>query len=129
MKLWNRSTKFDSKQDCPERQALMKLTGEPPCSAVEEMVKKIARNRPELPLPWLEKQVCHALYAEELRRGGYVVDVGLVGPDLFSQDAARLLEEIRPEFGYVCQAGGATNGEEKRKAEFVPGAGAPGRPA
>lgn len=119
MKFWNKNTKLDSKQRCsaPECQFLMKLTGEPPCNAVEELVKKIAGNRPELPLPWLRQQLCHALYAEELRRGGYVVDVGLVGPALFCEEAASILARIRPEFGYIREAGDTARGQGDKAVE------------
>jgi hypothetical protein len=108
MKPWHKIISFVSRQRSPLQ---MKLTGEPPCNAAEMMVKKIAGERLELPLEWLEKQLCHELYAEELRLTSYTADIGLCGRELFRKEASLMLAKIRPEFGYICKARPATPAE------------------
>jgi hypothetical protein len=92
-----------SGRPAPEPNPFLKLTGKPSANTAEEMVKKIAGKRLELPLAWLEKKVCHELYVEELRLTRYAADIGLCGRELFHKEASILLAGIRPEFGYICK--------------------------
>jgi hypothetical protein len=110
MKFWHKVICLVSRQHPPSasHKLRMILTGEPPCNAAEELVKRIAGNRLELPLEWLEKQVCHELYVEELRLTSYTSDIGLCGRELFRKEVSLMLAKIRPEFGYICEAGCAT---------------------
>jgi hypothetical protein len=110
---WRKITCLVPRQRSPGRRLQMKLTGEPPSNSAERLVKKIAGNRRELPLEWLEKQVCHELHVEELRLTWYTTDIGIYGRDLFRKEASLMLAKIRPEFGYICQAGKVPDTNEK----------------
>jgi hypothetical protein len=112
---WRKITCLVPRQRSPSHQLQMKLTGEPPSNSAERLVKKIAGNRRELPLEWLEKQVCHELHVEELRLTWYTADIGICGRDLFRQEASLILAKIRPEFGYICQASKTPNKKGKHR--------------
>jgi hypothetical protein len=101
---WRKIACFMPRQSSSGRRALMKLTGEPPSNSTERLVKKVAGNRLELPLEWLEKQLCHELYVEELRLTWYTADIGLCNRELFQKEARLILDKIRPEFGYICES-------------------------
>jgi hypothetical protein len=85
----------------------MKLTGQPPSNAAEKMVKKIAGDRLEIPLEWLERRICHELYVEELHSTWYTTDIGLCGREVFHEQAGHILGEITPGFGSILEAGHA----------------------
>ena len=76
----------------------LRLTGKPPANAAERLVERIVGKGKSAHLHWLEEQVCDAFYRAELRGGAWVIDIGVWGPSLFRTEAARVLEEIRPEF-------------------------------
>jgi hypothetical protein len=82
----------------------MRLTGEPPCNAAEELVKKLSGSRLELPVDWLEKRIAHELYAEELRLTRHTAEIGLHGRAFFRKEAGVILAKIRPEFGRIREA-------------------------
>jgi hypothetical protein len=102
--LWQYISRLITARCHHSRSFRLKLTGEPPSNAAEKLIGKIAGNRREMPLEWLEKRVCHELYAEELRLTRYTADIGLCGRDLFHKEAGAILAGIRPEFGYICEA-------------------------
>jgi hypothetical protein len=83
----------------------VKLTGQPPSNAAENMVKKIAGDRLEMPLQWLERRICHELYVEELRSTWYTTDIGLCGREVFHEQAGHILSEITSGFGYILETG------------------------
>jgi hypothetical protein len=104
MRFWDKIFCLVSKRRSTVCQFQMKLTGKPPSNGAEKMVKKIASGRLELPLDWLEKQICHELFIEELHLTWYTTDIGLCGRELFRDEASKILQEITPEFGYICKA-------------------------
>lgn len=79
----------------------MEFTGAAPENPSEALIEKIVRGRRTVPLHWLEEQVAQALYETELRQGGSAIDIGLWSPAVFREESARLLAEIRPQFGYL----------------------------
>jgi hypothetical protein len=103
MTFWRKTDHIAPGQCKSGRRILMKLTGKPPANTAEDMVKRIAKNRMEMPLEWLEKRVCHELYAEELRLTHFTSDIGLCGREFFRDEASLLLASIRPEFGFICE--------------------------
>jgi hypothetical protein len=100
---WRKITCLVPRQRSSRRHLRIKLTGEPPSNSAERLVRKIAGDRRELPLEWLEKRVCHELHAEELRLTWYTADIGICGRDLFHKEASLMIAKIRPEFGYIWQ--------------------------
>lgn len=95
---------------CAKCNLCVRLTGESPCNASEDLIKRIAGEHSLLPLHWVEKQINEELYRTALRKGGWVADIGTWGPNLFGKEASRMLKGMRPEFGYFkkrdeCQAG------------------------
>jgi hypothetical protein len=111
MLFWDKIICLVSGRRSPRCSFQMKLTGKPPCNAAEKMVKKIAGDRLELPLEWLEKRICHELYVEELRQTWYTTDIGLCGRELFHEQAGNILGEITPGFGSICEAGRTGGGQ------------------
>jgi hypothetical protein len=105
--LWEKITCLVSGQLSSGRQPRLKLTGEPPSNDAEELVKKIAGDRKELPLEWLETKVCHELYAKELRLTRYTADIGICGREHFRREAKLILARIHREFGFIDESGGA----------------------
>jgi hypothetical protein len=108
MHFWDNMVRLVSGRRSPGHRLHMKLTGKPPSNAAEDMVKKIAGNRRELPLDWLKHRICHELYVDELHQTWYMTDIGLCGRELFHEEAGKILEEITPEFGYVQETGRIT---------------------
>lgn len=84
---------------CPKCHIHLDLTGAPSRNGAERLVEKIARGKEALSFHQMEQEVSLALYHEELLRGASAVDIGLMGPCAFRAAAARILEELRPEFG------------------------------
>jgi hypothetical protein len=103
MLLWDKIVCLVSGRRSP-RCRLLRLTGRSPSNAAEKMVKKIAGDRLELPLEWLEKRICHELYVEELRSTWYTTDIGLCGREVFREQAGNILGEVTPGFGSILEA-------------------------
>lgn len=105
MKLWRQfiPLRVGAHSPCPKCDLCLQFTGQPPCTPSEHFIRRIAGERRIASLHWLEEQVSEALYHEELRRGASALDIGLCGPALFHEEAARLLASIRPEFGYFVK--------------------------
>ena len=81
----------------------MKLTGVPPSNDAEKLIKKVTGDRMEVTLEWLEKQVCHALYSEELRLTRYTADIGLCGRESFHDEANLVISKITPGFAHIFE--------------------------
>ncbi len=112
MKIWTKINCLFSngRSACTGCSYVFVVTGAAPANPAEELVHRIAGARTELPLDWLEKEVRHELYTRELREGSHVLDIGLLGPELFCQDAARLLSQVRPQFGHIREAAASHGG-------------------
>jgi hypothetical protein len=71
---------------------LMDMPQRPPVTAFEQrVISKLTETGP-VSLANLVKTVAGEVYAEELRRGSGVLDIGLFGSRLFSSDVVRELE-------------------------------------
>jgi hypothetical protein len=77
-----------------------------PHSLAERSALAALNRRGPLPFGTLLQCVARDLYLDELRRGGWVADIGVLGPTLFASDAAREIEaaagalwEIEPSPG------------------------------
>jgi hypothetical protein len=101
MLFWDKLTCLVSGWRSTGGRSRLRLTGKQPSNAAETMVKKIAGDRRELPLAWLEKRICHELYVEELRSTWFTTDIGLCGREIFHEQAGRILDEITPRFGAI----------------------------
>ncbi|MBI4526952.1 MAG: hypothetical protein HY695_24410 [Deltaproteobacteria bacterium] len=60
---------------------------------VEAFVVSLLNRRKDLPYSQVVLNVAEFLYREELRSGGWAVDIGLFGSSLWVADARRALEE------------------------------------
>jgi hypothetical protein len=60
--------------------------------AVEQTTLGMLKEEGEAPLDALAERVASELYREELRQGGWVVDLGLVGSELFIPEIIRSLK-------------------------------------
>jgi hypothetical protein len=70
----------------------MDMPQRPPVTAFEQrVISKLTETGP-VSLTNLVKTVAGEVYAEELRRGSGVLDIGLFGSRLFSSDVVRELE-------------------------------------
>lgn len=72
----------------------------PPRSLAEHSALALLQGEDAMPFGTLVQRVARELYADELRHGGAVLDVGLFGPTLFVPDAAR---EIQAADGILWQ--------------------------
>ena len=95
---------------CPEDCPRVRFTGDLPRDATEELIVKAAGGRESVALDWLEELVADSLYRQELRRGGWVVDVGVWGPAVFRREARNILRGMRPGFGLLV------GGEQQEEA-------------
>jgi hypothetical protein len=68
---------------------------------IERTVLNLLEPVQELPLDKLVILVAEALYREELRAGGWAVDVGLFGKNLFANEARRVLEDGNGELWQI----------------------------
>ncbi len=59
---------------------------------VERTAAAMLSDKEQIPLSELAEQLAESLYRDELRHGGWAVDVGLLGPNVFIADA---LQELR----------------------------------
>lgn len=66
-----------------------------PASAAARAVHAVLRRHGGLPLAALVREAAEALYREELRSGGALVDLGFFGPQLFDADVRCALDEGR----------------------------------
>jgi hypothetical protein len=63
-----------------------------PQTRVEHIAAAMLSHKDQIPLSELVEQLAETLYRDELRYGGWAVDVGLVGSSVFVADA---LQELR----------------------------------
>lgn len=115
MKLWRQflSPRCRSHAPAPGDHVRMQFTGEPPANPSEDLIRQIVGARRSVSLGWLEEQIADALYHEGLRQGAWVIDIGIWGPAIFRKEAARILADIRPEFGFLPEEGQAGSGGNK----------------
>ncbi len=64
----------------------------PPLTPVERLVVATLKRKGAISLDRLVEQVAFDLYREELRAGGWILDLGVFGSAPFVSDAARELE-------------------------------------
>ncbi len=84
---------------CPRCDLFFRLTGCAPASPAENLVMELMGKRQAVSVHWLEKQVSRALYDEQLKKGAYVLDIGIAGPSLFCGETRQVLDQISPDFG------------------------------
>ena len=66
--------------------------GRPPMTPVERLAVSRLKREGAMPLPALAELVARDLYADALRHGAWVMDIGVFGRDAFVPDVARELE-------------------------------------
>ncbi len=100
MKLWKqfKSILVEHHDPCQTGDVCLEFTGELPENPSEYLVKKIVGEHRSVRLHWLEEQVSHTLYREEISHNAWALDIGIWGPAFFGPEVARVLAEIRPEF-------------------------------
>lgn len=91
----------------------VQFTGEPPANPSEDLIRQLVGSRSSISLGWLKEQIADALYHEGLRQGAWTVDIGIWGPAAFRKEAARILADIRPEFGLLVEESEAGSGRGK----------------
>jgi hypothetical protein len=75
-----------------------------PQTRVEEIVVSMLSTKQQIPLSELAEQLAEALYRDELRNGGWVADLGLLGSGAFVADA---LHEINTGDGRLWNVVGS----------------------
>jgi len=75
-----------------ERVRLLEAGRRPPLTPVERLAVSALRREGALPLTLLAERVARDLYVEGLRHGGWVLDIGVFGQDVFVPDVIRELE-------------------------------------
>jgi hypothetical protein len=63
----------------------------PPRTQAERIAAAMLTDNQQIHLSELAEQLAERLYRDELRHGGWAVDFGLLGPNVFVADALRLL--------------------------------------
>lgn len=94
-----------SPERCETCDVSLQLTGEQPANRAEEAVKKIVGERQSVSLRWLEEQLSHALFREELGHNAWAIDIGILDPACFGPEVARILSDIRPQFARIAKEG------------------------
>ncbi|MBF8266226.1 MAG: hypothetical protein HW384_2090 [Dehalococcoidia bacterium] len=92
---------FQRHRFCSKCQLSVEFTGAPPDNPSETLIKKIAGNRRTVSIHWLEEHIADALYYAELRHSAGVNDIGLWGSAVFGKESAKVVAEMRPEFGVI----------------------------
>lgn len=64
----------------------------PPRSLAERSAAAWLDRVGSIPFDALVERVAHALYLDELRHGGWALDLGFLGPGLFVREAAQVIE-------------------------------------
>lgn len=98
---------FHHTHACPRCRLWIQVTGEPSRDPWERLIQSIVGHRGPVRVHWLEDQVARALYDQELRQGGWTLDMGIWGPMIFPEEAVRMIEAIRPEFARVTEEPGS----------------------
>jgi hypothetical protein len=80
-----------------------------PRSTAEHSALGLLQGKDAMPFDTLVERVARELYADELRHGGSVLDVGLLGPTLFVPDVAR---EIQAADGILWQIEPSTDRQD-----------------
>ena len=68
---------------------------------VERMAAAMLSDKEQIPLSELAEQLAESLYRDELRHGGWAVDVGLLGPNVFIADALQELQSGGGDLGKI----------------------------
>jgi hypothetical protein len=63
-----------------------------PRTQVERIAAALLSNKRQIPLSELAEQLAESLYRDELRHGGWAVDLGLLGSSVFVADALQELQ-------------------------------------
>lgn len=74
------------------RVRLLEAAPRPPVTPVERLAVSTLRREGAMPLPALAQLVASDLYADALRHGAWVIDIGVFGRDIFAPDVARELK-------------------------------------
>ena len=86
---------FGAKQDSisaiTNRKVRLANSNRSPQTPVEQIAAAMLSSKDLIPLGELAEQLAESLYREELRYGGWTVDVGLLGSSMFVADAVQEL--------------------------------------
>ena len=78
----------------PPQTILRVVRAEEARNEYERMVCQVLSVEGPLPAADLVRHVVDKMYSEELRRGAWVVDIGIFGPAIFETEARELLEPM-----------------------------------
>jgi hypothetical protein len=84
--------KRESKSAMTNRKVRLNNSNRSPQTRVEQIAAAMLSDKDLIPLSELAEQLAESLYRDELRYGGWAVDVGLLGSGMFVADA---LQELR----------------------------------
>ena len=68
---------------------------------VERIAAAMLSDKEQIPSSELAEQLAESLYRDELRHGGWAVDVGMLGPNVFIADALQDLQSGDGDLGKI----------------------------
>lgn len=77
-----------------------------PSTPVEKLAITTLKDRGPTPFPALVERVAHEVYRNEIRNGGWILDLGLFGSRLFTRDVTRELKAGDGIFWEIQQGSG-----------------------
>ena len=84
--------KRQSKSAMSNRKVRRTNSNRSPQTRVEQVAAAMLSHKDQIPLSELAEQLAESLYRDELRYGGWAVDVGLLGSSVFIADALQELQ-------------------------------------
>lgn len=71
---------------------LLDESGRSPATPIEKLTVTALKDQGPTPFLALVERVAREIYLDEIRKGAWVVDIGLFGSSLFTRDVARELK-------------------------------------
>jgi hypothetical protein len=84
--------KRQDKSSMTNRTVRLTNSNRSPQTRVEQVAAAMLSDKDQIPLSELAEQLAESLYRDELRYGGWAVDVGLLGSSVFVADALQELQ-------------------------------------
>jgi hypothetical protein len=96
--------KRESKSAMTNRKVRLTHSNRSPQTRVEQIAAAMLSDRDLIPLSELAEQLAEGLYRDELRYGGWAVDVGLLGASMFVADAVHELRAGDGDLSRIVEA-------------------------
>jgi hypothetical protein len=84
--------KRENKSAMTNRNVRLTNSNRSPQTRVEQVAAAMLSDKDLIPLSELAEQLAESLYRDELRYGGWAIDVGLLGSSVFVADALQELQ-------------------------------------